>query len=150
MRGMPTTAVQGEADLSLRAASAFSRLRVFWPPDTSDGAPIVVFVTEQDPGFETARALSSASGSIVLALDTTELEVVMVALEWAAEHGTSLGADPDRLHLVGGTLAAAAARRVRTNGWPRLAGVDIHQAKRPRVSPGPPRHIGLVPYRLNR
>lgn len=116
---MPST-VQREADLSLRAASSFSRLRVFWPADGADGAPIAVYVTEHDPGFEAARALSADEGYIVLALETTELDVVTVALEWAADHGRVLGADPDQLVVAGGALAAKAALRARDDGWPRI------------------------------
>ncbi len=112
--------VQREADLSLRAASAFSRLRVFWPPDAADGAPIAVFAMEHDPGVEAARTLSVEGGYIVLALETTALDVVTVALEWAADHGRVLGADPDQLILAGGALAAAAALRASENGWPEI------------------------------
>ncbi len=114
------TLVQREADLSLRAASAFSRLRVCWPTDGADGAPIAVLATENDPQQAAARALSAEGGFIVLGLETTALDVVTVALEWAAEHGRHLGADSDRVLVAGGALAATAALHVRDNGWPRL------------------------------
>jgi hypothetical protein len=116
---MPTV-LQREADLSLRAARDFFRLHVSWPPDAPDGSPIAVLLADRDWGFEAANALCLEGGFVVLALETAALGVASIALEWAGDHGSSLGADPDRLVVVGGGLAATAALQARDHGWPVL------------------------------
>lgn len=115
-----TTVLQREADLALRAADEFVRPRVIWPPDPQDGSPIAVFVWERDSAFEAAQALSLDGGIVVLALHTSALELTTVALEWAGDHASLLGADADRLLLAGGGLAAQAALHARDEGWPPL------------------------------
>jgi hypothetical protein len=110
-----------EADLSLRAARDFVRPRVIWPPDPDDASAIAVVVWERDSVFELAEAVSVEGGVVALALQTTELDVATIALEWAGEHAGLLGADPHRLLVVGGGLAARAALHARDEGWPPLA-----------------------------
>ena len=116
---MPTLAPR-EAELSLRAAGDFVRLRVIWPPDPEDGGPIALFLWERPSVFEMAEALSVEGGMVVLALQTTALDVATIALEWAGDHAASLGADPDRLFVAGGGLAATAVVHARDEGWPAL------------------------------
>src|SRR6188472_395932 len=116
-----TTLAQREADLSLRAVGDFVRLRVIWPPDPEDGGPIALFLWERASVFEMAEALSVEGGMVVLALQTTALDVATIALEWAGAHAASLGADPGRLFVAGGGLAATAALHARDEGWPPLA-----------------------------
>jgi hypothetical protein len=116
---MPTL-VPREADLSLRAADDFVRPRVTWPPDAQDGGPIAVCVLDGDSGFAAADALCLEGGFVVLALDTAALDVATIALEWAGDHASLLGADPDRLVVAGGGLAATAALHARDEGWPPL------------------------------
>ena len=113
--------LQREADLSLRAVRDFVRLRVSWPPDAPDGSPIAVFLADGESCFEAANALSREGGFVVLALQTAQLDVATIALEWAGDHGRSLGADADQLILVGGGLAATAALHARDQGWPPLS-----------------------------
>jgi hypothetical protein len=117
---MPTL-LQREADLSLRAARDFVRLRVSWPPDVPDGSPVAVFLADRDSCFAAANALCREAGFLVLALQTAELDVATIALEWAGDHASSLGADPDQLIVVGGGLAATAALHARDHGWPALS-----------------------------
>jgi hypothetical protein len=116
-----TTLAQREADLSLRAAADFVRPRVIWPPDPEDGGPIALFLWERPSVFEMAEALSIEGGMVVLALQATALEVATIALEWAGDHAASLGADPGRLFVAGGGVAATAALHARDEGWPPLA-----------------------------
>jgi acetyl esterase/lipase len=116
---MPTL-LQREADLSLRAARDFVRLRVRWPPDAPDGSPIAVYLADRDSDFEAANALCLEGGFLVMALHTTALDVATIALESAGDHASSLGADPEKLVVVGGGLAATAALHVRDQGWPPL------------------------------
>ncbi len=112
--------VQREADLTLRAARGFARFRVYWPREAEDGCPVAVFATDGDPPFEAAPELCAARRCIVLALQTTTPAVASVALEWCADHAQHLGADPGRLLVAGGRLAARTAVLVRDNGWPLL------------------------------
>jgi len=116
-----TTLAQREADLSLHAADDFVRPRVIWPPDPEDGSPIALFLGERPSVFEMAEALSVEGGVVVLALQTTSVDVATMALEWAGDHAASLGANPGRLFVAGGGLAATAALHARDEGWPPLA-----------------------------
>jgi hypothetical protein len=113
--------IQREADLSLRTADDFVRPRVIWPPDPEDGSPIALFLWERASVFEAAHALCVDGGVIVMALQTTALDLATVALEWLGDHASLLGADPDRLLVAGGGLAAQAALHARDEGWPPLA-----------------------------
>jgi hypothetical protein len=117
---MPTL-VQREADLSLRAAHDFVRPRVIWPPDPEEGSPIALFVWERESVFEAAHALSVDGGVVVMALQTTALDLATIALEWVGDHAQLLGADPDQLLVAGGALAAQVALHARDEGWPPLA-----------------------------
>ena len=112
---------QLNADLPLRAPRAFVRPRVSWPPDAQDGSPMVVVVDEADAGLQVADALCVEAGFVVLALQTAALDVATIAVEWAADHAHQLGADPDRLLVAGGGLAAAVALHARDEGWPPLS-----------------------------
>jgi alpha/beta hydrolase family protein len=135
---MPTL-VQREADLSLRAARDFVRLRVSWPPDMPDGSPIALLLADRDFGFDAAQALCRQGGFLVLALQTAALDEATIALEWAGDHASSLGADPDQLVVAGGGLAAAAALHARDHGWPPLLrqvliGPDLSGSQSPVAS----------------
>jgi alpha/beta hydrolase fold len=110
-----------EADLSLRAAREFVRPRVVWPPAAEDGSAIVVLISDDGTALEGANALCLHAGAIVLALQTAELDVATIAVEWVGDHARLLGGDPDRLAVAGGGLAARAALHARDEGWPPLA-----------------------------
>lgn len=110
-----------EADLSLRAARDFVRPRVLWPPEPEDGSPIAVLVWDGESALEAANALCLHAGAIVLALQTGELDLATIAIEWVGDHAQLLGGDPDRLTVAGGGLAARAALHARDEGWPPLA-----------------------------
>jgi hypothetical protein len=116
-----STVAEREADLSLRTTQGFVRPRVWWPPDVADGSPVAVFLADDDAGLRAAHALCLEAGCVVLALRTAEPDVATIALEWAGDHASALGADPDRLLVAGGRLAAAAALDARDNGWPALS-----------------------------
>jgi hypothetical protein len=120
IRAMPTL-VQREADLSLRTAHDFVRPRVIWPPDPEESSPIALFLWERECVFEAAHALSVDGGVVVMALQTTALDLATIALEWVGDHAQLLGADPDQLLVAGGGLAAKAALHARDEGWPPLA-----------------------------
>jgi hypothetical protein len=115
------TNVQLDASLSLRAPRDFVRPRVSWPPGARDGSAMAVFLGEPDSSLEVADALCVEAGFVVLALRTDAFDVAAIAVEWAADHAKQLGADPDRLLVAGGRLAAAAALHARDEGWPPLS-----------------------------
>jgi hypothetical protein len=119
MPAMPTH-LRLDADLSLRAPRDFVRPRVSWPADTRDGRPLAVFLGDPDSSLEAADALCVEAGFVVLALRTDAPDVATIAVEWAADHARQLGADPERLLVAGGRLAAAAAVHARDEGWPPL------------------------------
>jgi alpha/beta hydrolase fold len=137
---MPTL-VHREAELSLRATGDFVRPRVIWPRDAEDGSPVALFLWERDACFEAAHALSAEGGFVVLALQTDSLDLATIALEWAGDHAQLLGADPERLMVAGGGLAATAALYARDQGWPPLARQLLFG---PEVSGWPPADAPLA------
>jgi hypothetical protein len=143
-----TTLAQREADLSLRAADDFVRPRVIWPPDPEDGSPIALFLGERPSVFEMAEALSVEGGVVVLALQTTSVDVATMALEWAGDHAASLGADPGRLFVAGGGLAATAALHARDEGWPPLARQLLFGPERSGWPPAGASLAGVAPATL--
>jgi hypothetical protein len=140
-----TTLAQREADLSLRAAGDFVRLRVIWPPDPEDGGPIALFLWERPSVFEMAEALGVEGAMVVLALQTTSLDLATIALEWAGDHAASLGADPGRLFVAGGGLAATAALHARDEGWPPLARQLLFGPERSGWPPADASLAGVAP-----
>ena len=140
-----TTLAHREADLSLRAASDFVRLRVIWPPDLDDGGPIVLLLWERPSVFEMAEALALEGGTVVLALQTSALDVATIALEWAGDHAASLGANPGRLFVAGGGLAATAALHARDEGWPPLARQLLSGPERSGWPPADASLAGVAP-----
>ena len=125
-----STLVQREADLSLRSAQDFVRPRVIWPRDPEDGSPIAVLLWERESVFDVAHALCVDAGVVVLALQTTAVDLATIALEWVGDHAQLLGADPDRVLVAGGGLAAKAALHARDQGWPPLARQLLFGAER--------------------
>lgn len=117
-------------------------LRAYDPPTGGSGSPpVVVFLHggahvwgSHDTHDNICRALSARAEALVLSVEyrlapehpwPADLKDAYAALEWAADHGAELGADPDRLALVGdsagGNLSAAAALAARDRGGPELA-----------------------------
>jgi len=143
-----TTLAQREADLSLRAADDVVRPRVIWPPDPEDGSPIALFLGERPSVFEMAEALSVEGGVVVLALQTTSVDVATMALEWAGDHAASLGANPGRLFVAGGGLAATAALHARDEGWPPLARQVLFGPERSGWPPADASLAGVAPATL--
>ncbi|OEU92294.1 carboxylesterase [Streptomyces abyssalis] len=105
------------------------------------GAPTVVFfhgggwvLGSLDSHDTTARAMCSASGSVVVSVDyrlapearfPEPAEDAYAAVCWAAENITSLGGDPQALLVAGdsagGNLAAVCTIMARERGGPRIA-----------------------------
>jgi hypothetical protein len=115
------TETRRDAELALRGPHEFVRPRLSWPPDAADDSPMAVFLGDADASFDVADALCLEAGFVVLAIRTPDVEVATIAMEWVADHGGQLGADPSRLLVAGGRFAAAAALHARDEGWPLLS-----------------------------
>jgi acetyl esterase/lipase len=101
---------------------------------------------------ELGRELCADVGAIVLCTPWAPqqpgaLDRADAALAWAADHGGELGADPERLVIVGrgagAAGAAALALRSRDRGWPRIRrqvlviDTDSQSSTRDCVPPAP-------------
>jgi len=149
---MPAMATQVKrvADLSLRERRGPIDVRVSWPAAPhADGAPVIVFLSDRDSRpevvSELCRELCAEVGIVVLSVRTRDLDAATTAVEWTADHGAQLGADPRRL-VVGGigagaSLAAAVALGARDNGWPAL---DRQVLVQPALMPAVP-SAGVAP-----
>jgi hypothetical protein len=115
------------AGMHLRDAASPVPVRVYWPGE-DQLAPLLVFCAAgAGAGADAScRALSSAAGLVVLSVrcDVTDGHHGTVVLEWAAEHGAELTADPARLLVAGegaGAVAAAAVVLAAAGrGWPAV------------------------------
>ncbi len=117
-------------------------VRLYWP-EAEGPLPITVYmhgggyvVGDLDTQDMIARALCAWAESIVVSVDyrlapehpfPAGLEDAFAAFRWAAEHGTELGGDPDRLALAGdsagGNFACAIALMVSEEGGPQARAV---------------------------
>jgi acetyl esterase len=90
-------------------------------------------IGDLDTHDSACRALANRAGCLVLAVDyrcapenrhPAALDDCWAAVEWLAESGREIGADPDRIAVAGdsagGNLAAAVALRARERGGPNL------------------------------
>jgi acetyl esterase len=108
------------AEVRLRGRVGSPPAHAYWPAPASATPGLLVFFGGTD---EQCRALCAAGGVVLLSVTgTATVEHATSALDWVADHGAELGADPDRL-LVGGAgagcgLAAAVALYARDQGWP--------------------------------
>jgi acetyl esterase len=122
------------ADVHLRGPAP--RGRLYWPrPDlraAGDRRPalVVAFVPSStlDGGALVERVLERV-GAVVLAVSAAHVVAAHATLTWAADHAPELGADPDRLAVLGAGSAAALAERVvvlaTDEGWPPLRHVAL-------------------------
>lgn len=116
------------ADILLRGTSAPVTARLVWPAHSPTRPPLVVLFLGGDASPASSavpNALSRRLGALVLACaGSTSFADAARALEWAADHGRELGADPTQLAIAGeadGCFAAAAvAAHARAQGWPPL------------------------------
>jgi alpha/beta hydrolase fold len=133
------------ADLQLRGWSGPLRARVTWPSagDGSDAPALALcFPDGSDDHGRLARAVRDPGGVVVLSVGLRSaphepspdaFHDAVAALEWAADHGAELDADPGRLIVAGeragAAVAAAMALHARDNWWPAVARqVLVHPA----------------------
>lgn len=109
-------------------------------PDSTGPHPVLVFyhgggfvVGSLDTHDALARGLTNAADCAVFSVDyrlapehpfPAAVEDAFAAVEWVAEHGETIGLDPDRIAVggdsAGGNLAAATTLTVRDRGGPPL------------------------------
>jgi hypothetical protein len=110
---MPAMSIT-EAGLSLREPIGLVRVGVSWPDtEPEQDVPALVLIASRD-ARALCRRLALEAGLLVLAVETSELDVALTAVEWTADHVAQLGGDPERLSVAGvgegAALAAEAAR----------------------------------------
>jgi acetyl esterase len=145
LRGSPPpadhpTPVDAVTDRTIAGPAGELKLRIY-RSGTSDALPLLLFMHgggfvlgNLDTHDEMARILTAATGCVTVAVDyrlapehpyPAAVDDCFAALTWAAAHATALGADAQRLTVIGdsagGNLAAVMALRARDAGGPPLA-----------------------------
>jgi acetyl esterase len=115
-------------------------VRIYWPPDVDEPAPVVVFyhgggfaLGDLDTHDPVARAHAVGAEAIVVSVDyrlapehpfPAGVNDSWAALQWVGEHAAELDGDPDRIAVAGdsagGNLSAVMALLARDNGGPAL------------------------------
>jgi acetyl esterase len=123
------------ADVQLRGPAPRGRARVHWPnrADVSRPPALVVFFAAApatpEGDDELIGRLVDGLGAVVLAVSAAHVIEAHATVSWAADHAAELGAEPDRLALVGHGSGAALAERVAElavdEGWPPLRHVAL-------------------------
>jgi acetyl esterase len=124
------------ADIHLRGPAPRGRARVHWPrpdvPAAGDRRPalVVAFASSSTvDGDALVDHVLDRVGAVVLAVPAAHVVEAHAALTWAADHARELGADPERLAVIGVGSAAAVAERVvelaTDEGWPPLRHVAL-------------------------
>jgi acetyl esterase len=142
------------------------RIRIVRPRNVDGELPIIVhthgggwILGDKGTHDRLTRELAAAAGAVVVFVDYTpapearypvQNEQAYTALEWAAGHGTELGADPARIALfgdsVGGNMVAALTLMAGDRDGPPIAAqalfypvtdADFHTASYERYADGP-------------
>ena len=118
------------ADVLLRGPAGRQRARVRWPVALpAAAAPALVVLLRAEGPLTTGAlpldaALVVAVAVAVLTTAPTSVAEALATVEWAADHATELGADPDRLVVAGegpsARQALAVARAASAGGWPPI------------------------------
>lgn len=128
------------ADVHLRGPAPRGPARVHWPRPAAGGrgpALVVAFASPSTLDGALVERVLERVGAVVLAVSVLTVTAAQLAaahttLAWAADHARELGADPDRLAVLGVGPAAALAERVAElaadEGWPPLRHVALLRA----------------------
>ncbi|MGH8918293.1 MAG: alpha/beta hydrolase [Actinomycetes bacterium] len=101
-------------------------VRIYWPPDAGDDAPVVVFfhgggfvVGDLDTHDGTCRQHAVGAGAVVVSVDyrlapeypyPAAVDDALATTQWVAEHASEIGADTTRLAVAGDSAVAAFSR----------------------------------------
>jgi acetyl esterase len=116
-------------------------VRIYWPTDTSESLPMMVFAhgggfvfCDLDSHDDLCRAMTNGVGAVVVSIDyrlapefpwPAAVDDVYAVVGWASDHADELGADAARLAVAGdsagGNLIAVAAQMARDRGGPAIA-----------------------------
>ncbi len=143
LRDLPRAPLHPEVraeDRKVDSAAGPIPIRIYWPPEHSGAAPVVLFL--HGGGFAagdlethdgTARQHVVGTDAIVVAVDyrlapehpyPAAVDDAWAVLQWIAEHAEQFGGDPRRLAVAGdsagGNLAAVLAQLARDAGGPEL------------------------------
>src|SRR6266516_448610 len=123
---LPERLAQRTAELHLRGTAGPLPVRVAWPSEPGTPAVAVLFPGGGPAGEALGRKLCRAGLLVVWARNARTLDEAANVLEWVADHGVELGADPSRLIVAGAesgaSLAARLARHAEERGWPPITG----------------------------
>jgi acetyl esterase len=114
------------ADVYLRSPAPRGRARVHWPAAADRTAAMVVVLHPPTAADVTGLVdrLVDQVGAVVLTASAAHVVEAHAVLTWAADHAGELGADPDRLAVVGVGSGAVLVERVvelaTDEGWPPL------------------------------
>jgi acetyl esterase len=129
-------------DRTVPGAAGDINVRIYWPTESSDPLPIIVFAhgggfvfCDLDSHDDLCRAMTNGVGAIVVSVDyrlapespwPAAVDDVYAIVDWAAGQADELGADPARMVVAGdsagGNLATVAALLARERGCPEIAG----------------------------
>jgi acetyl esterase/lipase len=130
--------LQRDADLRLRSTAGPMRTRVWWPAARDPAVMPGLLVFFADPARPDCHKrlgdLSTRADVVVISVPCAPTSAAIraarpddaaIAVEWAADHGAELEADPQRLFIggsgTGAALAAAAALQAREREWPPIS-----------------------------
>jgi acetyl esterase len=127
LRGVTSFLPERTADLHLRGASGPLPARISWPAQTAGLPPVAVLCPGGGGAVDTLeRGLCAAGILVVCARTATTLDSATTVLEWVADHGAELGANPACLLVAGAgpgaDLATAVTTLAREHGWPPIRG----------------------------
>jgi hypothetical protein len=117
------------ADIVLRGPSRRLRARVRWPDVSAPTSTALVVLLHHEGALvweadRHAAALSEVYGAVVLSTWPDAAAEATAIVEWVADHGAELGADPRRLIVAADGRACAIAvkvvRQAHDDGWPPI------------------------------
>jgi acetyl esterase len=133
--------VRAVVDRTVPGPAGDINVRIYWPTDTSESLPVIVFAhgggfvfCDLDSHDDLCRAMTNGVGAVVVSIDyrlapespwPAAVDDVFAVAAWASDHADELGADPTRMVVAGdsagGNLVAVAAQLARDRGGPAIA-----------------------------
>jgi alpha/beta hydrolase fold len=123
---LPEQTARRVAELHLRGSAGRLPTHIVWPRSGVETPPVAVLCPGGGSiGDSLEHALCAAGLLLVRVRSARSAADVSIVVEWVADHGVELGADPCRLLVAGAgrgaPMAAALAVHVRDQGWPPIS-----------------------------